>query len=301
MLKVLNWPEAFFLLSSSLYKLTLFIMGYYNPPKPEKYNFNPKSHEPFRLSRSGIDLFISCPRCFYLDKRFGVGQPPGFPFSLNAAVDFLLKKEFDIHRTNNTTHPLMQSYGVDAIPFTHPKLDEWRENFKGIHFLHQPTNLLITGAIDDVWKNKSDELLIVDYKATSKDGEVSLDAEWQGGYKRQMEVYQWLFRQNGFKVSKTGYFVYCNGIRDNKAFDAKLEFKVKIIPYDGDDSWIEKTLSDIKTCLLFDKIPKANKDCDYCKYRRATSKFENQGVVYEEIENSDKKTKPKEEFDGKLF
>ena len=40
------------------------------------------------------------------------------------------------------------------------------------------------------------ELIIVDYKATAKNGEVNLDADWQIGYKRQMEIYQWLFRQN---------------------------------------------------------------------------------------------------------
>src|SRR3989339_1664927 len=80
---------------------------YYNPNRKRNlYN----SQEPFRLSRSKIDLFIKCPRCFYLDRKLGVGQPPGYPFSLNSAVDKLLKKEFDIHRANNTSHPLMRQY-----------------------------------------------------------------------------------------------------------------------------------------------------------------------------------------------
>lgn len=32
---------------------------------------------------------------------------------------------------------MMKEYGVDAIPFDHPDLDAWRENFKGIQFLHR--------------------------------------------------------------------------------------------------------------------------------------------------------------------
>ena len=36
--------------------------------------------------------------------------------------------------------------------------------------------------------------------------------------KRQMEIYQWLLRKNGFKVSDTGYFVYANGITDARSF-----------------------------------------------------------------------------------
>jgi hypothetical protein len=246
---------------------------YYNAKRTHNL-YDPKSKSTFKLSRSKIDLFLNCPRCFYLDRRLGVGQPPGYPFALNSAVDKLLKKEFDLHRASGTAHPLMKKYHIDAIPMPHEKLNDWRENFVGAQFLHKPTNFIITGAIDDVWINKKGELHIVDYKSTSKDGEVSLDAAWQIGYKRQMEIYQWLFRQNGFKVSKTGYFVYCNGDTDKKAFDAKLEFDIKIISYIGDDSWVEKTLVDAKKCLDADQIPVASPDCDFCAYHQAVSEVE---------------------------
>src|SRR3989344_2643553 len=103
---------------------------YYNP-KRAKNLFNPLSDEPFRLSRSKIDLFLNCPRCFYLDRRLGVAQPPGFPFSLNSAVDELLKKEFDSHRAKGTAHPLMKAYSIDAVPFDHEKMDEWRDALRG--------------------------------------------------------------------------------------------------------------------------------------------------------------------------
>ena len=230
--------------------------------------FDPKSDNPFRLSRSKIDLFMECPQCFYLDRRLGVGRPPGFPFSLNSAVDALLKKEFDLHRKEKTPHPLIKEFGIDAIPFEHKDIDVWRNTLKGATYLHEPTKLLVTGAIDDIWVNPEGEVMIVDYKATSKTSEVNLDAEWQRGYKRQMEVYQWLFKKNGFKVSPTGYFVYCNGDTGKPFFDKKLEFDIKVIPYTGDDSWIEKALKDIKECLMSDKIPEMNPECDYCNYRK---------------------------------
>ncbi|EKE14678.1 MAG: hypothetical protein ACD_12C00347G0003 [uncultured bacterium] len=241
---------------------------YYNPRR-KSYLYTPGSLFPFRLSRSKIDLFLNCPRCFYFDRRLGVAQPPGFPFSLNSAVDKLLKKEFDIHRADGTPHPLMKAYKVDAVPLKDKNMDKWRDALRGgIEYLHRDTNLNITGGIDDIWVNPNGELIIVDYKATSKTGEVSLDADWQIGYKRQMEIYQWLFRKNNHKVSSTGYFVYCNGNADRQAFDGKLEFDVKIIPYVGDDSWIEKTITDIHKCLN-GKLPESGKDCDYCKYREA--------------------------------
>ena len=241
---------------------------YYNPKRGRNI-FDSKSGEPFRLSRSKIDLFLECPRCFYLDRRLGVGRPPGFPFSLNSAVDFLLKKEFDIHRAEQTAHPLMVAYGIKAVPFEHKMIGEWRDNFKGVQYHHKPTNFIITGAVDDIWVNPKNELIVVDYKSTSKNGEVNIDAEWQIGYKRQMEVYQWLLRRNGFDVSETGYFVYCNGDTDKEAFDGKLEFNIKIIPYTGNDNWIEGTLIGAHKCLSGGKIPAADKNCDYCNYINA--------------------------------
>lgn len=242
---------------------------YYNSRRTTRI-FDPKSDEPFKVSRSKIDLFMNCPLCFYLDCRLGVARPPSFPFNLNSAVDTLLKKEFDIHRAKGRPHPLMQAYGLkDAVPMKHASLNDWRNTFKGIQTLNEATNFLVFGGIDDVWVNKDGELIIVDYKATAKEEKVSLDKEWQIGYKRQMEVYQWLFRQNGFKVSRTGYFVYCNGKTDREAFDAKLEFDIDIIPYTGDDSWVEKALTDMKECLMLPKPPKPGTNCDFCNYRKS--------------------------------
>jgi len=245
-------------------------MSEYYKARKERGLFDPNSSEPFRVSRSKIDLFLNCPLCFYLDCRLGVGRPPGFPFALNSAVDALLKKEFDIHRAKKQAHPLMDAYGLESvIPYEHEDLDLWRNNFKGIRYVHKATNLLITGAIDDIWINKKGEVIIVDYKSTSKEEKVTLDKEWQIGYKRQMEIYQWLFRMNDYKVSSTGYFVYCNGKTDRMAFDAKLEFDIDLIPYKGDDSWIEGTLKDIKECLVSEKVPQLKNPCDYCEYRKA--------------------------------
>ena len=245
------------------------VSQYYKPERNPNWNYGGGK---FRLSRSKIALFLECPRCFYIDNKLGTARPPGFPFALNSAVDALLKKEFDIHRANGTAHPLMKQYGVDAVPFAHKNLDTWREVFKGVETKHGPTGFTVSGAIDDIWTDPKGELIVVDYKATSKDGKIeALDKDWQDGYKRQMEIYQWLLRQNGFAVSDRGYFVYANAGKDKKAFDGILEFEVTLVLYKGDASWVEKALSDIKACLGGDR-PGANPECDYCRYREAVGK-----------------------------
>jgi hypothetical protein len=106
----------------------------------------------------------------------------------------------------------------------------------------------------------------VDYKSTSKTAEVTIDADWQMSYKRQMEFYQWLLRGQGLAVARRGWFVYCNARRDLDAFDARLEFRIKLIPYDGDDSWVEGTLETIHDTLSAPEPPPLDRRCEYCRF-----------------------------------
>ena len=234
--------------------------------------YDKKSNTPFKISRSKFFNFLSCKKCFYLDRVKGLKEPSMPGWALNIAVDELLKKEFDIYRKDQKPHPIMTKHNLNYIPYQHKDLDIWRNSLKGgISYLDEKTNLIIHGGIDDLWFDlKEKKLIVVDYKATSKKGEVSIDADWQIGYKRQIEFYQWLLRGNSFDVSDIGYFVYCNGISEKDEFNDQLEFKTKLIPYKGNDSWVEPTLFDVKETLLKDEVPEANPKCSYCSYVKKT-------------------------------
>ncbi|HEY4161336.1 MAG TPA: PD-(D/E)XK nuclease family protein [Candidatus Saccharimonadales bacterium] len=235
--------------------------------------YQPGQTAPFKVSRSKIELYKQCPRCFWLDVRLKITRPSSPPFNINKTIDELFKKEFDVHRAAGTQHPIMATGGLTGIvPFQHKDLDVWRENFTGVVALHEATNLHVFGAVDDVWVTGAGELIVVDYKATSKDREVSIDSGWQISYKRQMEVYQWLLRQNGFTVSDTGYFVYTNARLDVGGFGDHLDFRTKLIPYAGNDEWVEPTLHEMKTCMDGDMPPVGvsimGGVCEHCDYAR---------------------------------
>ncbi len=240
--------------------------------------YKPGQTLPYKVSRSKIELFMQCPRCFWLDARLKIKRPDGPPFNINKTIDELFKKEFDRHRNTATPHPIMIDNNLDGVvPYQHVDMDIWRHNFTGITTLHKPTNLHVFGAVDDVWVNGKGELIVVDYKATSKNREVDIDSEWQISYKRQLEVYQWLLRQNNYTVSNIGYFVYTNARLDVDSFSDHLQFKTKLIPYTGNDGWIEPTLQAMKDCLEGD-MPAVGKaamggDCDFCSYARARTEL----------------------------
>lgn len=259
-----------------------------------------KSKTPFPISRSKLELFHSCPRCFWLDRVKGIGKP-GMPgFLLNTLVDSLLKREFDLHREAGTPHPYMQKNDLGhMVPLEHPMIDEWRENFKGVRAPKH--GLMITGAVDDIWKSgqgNTEKWHVVDYKSTATNSEITpelfLEDIYKGGYVRQMAIYQWLLKELGHPVSTKGFFVYENG--NNKAdslLNRESEKNPRGIPLkpaliieidlsedniiiEGeriDLKWVENLVIDAKKCLDLETVPDAGEYCEFCAYVDVASKF----------------------------
>ena len=198
---------------------------------------------------------------------------PGYPFSLNNAVDALLKKEFEIYRKRQSSHPLFERFGLRGIiPWSSPKLEEYRDALRrGITYKHPEYPFRVFWGLDDIWFNQeTGELIVADYKAASKKGELTIDADWQMSYKRQISLYCYLVsKTESLPVSKTAYFVYCNGLTEGKSadrFGAKLHFEIELLPYEVQLSWIEPTLKSIHLCLQSDSLPEASPHCDWCAY-----------------------------------
>jgi CRISPR/Cas system-associated exonuclease Cas4 (RecB family) len=245
--------------------------------------YKPGQSAMYKVSRSKIELYMQCPRCFWLDARLKITRPNSPPFNINKTIDELFKKEFDVHRAAGTQHPIMATNELNGVvPYQHKEMDTWRHTFTGVVAQHAATNLHVFGAVDDIWVNDAGELIVVDYKATSKDKDVSINSDWQISYKRQMEVYQWLLRQNGFAVSDTGYFVYTNARMDLDGFGDKLEFRTKLIPYTGNDEWVEPTLHEMKACMDGDMPPVGvsimGGPCEFCDYARRRTELTLQHV-----------------------
>jgi hypothetical protein len=236
----------------------------------------------FRLSRSKLELFLICSRCFYLEYKIGIKRPEKYSLSLYNTVDEKLKKEFDLYRDARRPHPIMRQNGIYALPYAHPQLDQWRDRYTGLQYKVPNTNIILTGAIDDLWIDlKTNEVIVVDYKATSSNGSININTSEQGANRRQMEIYQYLLRMNNEEVSSTAYFVFCNGKNDGTLFNNQLQFDLSLVPYvvEDDCSWVLEMAVKAYECLQSDGVPKPTTDCKYCCYTRQIAPFN--GVIIE--------------------
>ncbi len=220
-----------------------------------------------KVSRSKVELFAECPRCFYLDVMLGIKRPPGYPFSLNNAVDALLKKEFDQYRSRDESHPLLTDSGLGWKPAREERLEKWRDAFAGgLAYEHQEHGCTYYGAIDDLWINEQGEYAVADYKATAGLQPVAELPAWANGYRRQLSFYAWLLARNGLRVANKGFLVYATASTARERFDNKLAFDLRLVPVDLDITWIEPTLDDLQAVLKQEQVPNAAEDCKYCKY-----------------------------------
>lgn len=222
-----------------------------------------------KLSRSTVERYINCPRCCVLDKLYDI-RPFSLPFTLNIAVDNLCKNEFDYYRERKEPHPLFIKNNIEAIPFKHSQIDNWRNNYKGIRYYSAKYQYDFGGAIDDVWQKNNGELIIADIKTTSRNDFNWTDTwnkyDYPKSYKRQLEMYQWLFKMNGFEVSNEAYIIYFNGRKNENFFKNKLEFDTHVIKMDCSTDWVEQKIIDTVGLLRSDTFPSPSHKCETCNY-----------------------------------
>ena len=237
--------------------------------------YDPTSEKVFNISRSKFSDFLTCPRCFYLDRVKGLASPSTPGWTLNETTDLLLKKEFDECRETQTPHRSFQKAGLtNVVPFAHEEIEKWRDSMHaGLKYEIPGTNISLSGGVDDIWQDiKSEQLIVVDYKSQANNNPVTpedyLNGTYHQGYKIQMDFYAFLLTKMGFDVSPIAYFYVCNADRSAPGFGGKMYFEETLVPYQWDSSWIEKRVFEMLEILNSDKMPESNLACENCAYSR---------------------------------
>ncbi len=161
----------------------------------------------FKLSPSSLNLFLECPRCFWLGKH-KVWKRPSSPFpQLPNGMDRILKAHFDRFRARGELPPEIKDHhhtkGLKLFN-NEELLKEWRSNFKGIKFIDKEGNIL-AGAVDNILVNEK-KLIVLDYK--TKGHPIKDEIEAGNGYQNQLDIYNFLLRNNGYKTENYAFLLF---------------------------------------------------------------------------------------------
>jgi len=237
------------------------------------YEFMPHFSNTLKISRSGLKLFLDCPRCFWLDLHHKVKRPPGYPYTLSAAVDYLVKREFDGYREKGELPPVLINAGIkDAKLYNGDDLAEWRNNFKGISFVDENLNARLYGAVDDVLEFSDGSLAVVDYKSSG-----SKEITIYDDYQKQMDIYNWILKQKGYDTYPEAFFVFYQVQKEEDGFHNVLKFKEQVKPVKVNLEWVGSVFEAAVELARQDEPPlvsgNTQKHCDHCHYVEMASQF----------------------------
>ena len=231
-----------------------------------------------KISRSGLKLFLDCPRCFWLDVHHKVKRPPGYPFTLSIAVDYLVKKEFDTYREKGQLPPVLALSGVEGLKnaklYNGEELSEWRNNFKGISYFDESINASLYGAVDDVLEFSDGSLGVIDYKSSGAK-EITIYDDYQ----KQMDVYNYILKQKGHETYPEAFFVFYKVIKEGEtSFGNALKFTEEVRPVKVNTEWVGPAFEAAVELARSENPPvsgTSGKDghCDHCHYVEIASKF----------------------------
>ncbi len=223
-----------------------------------------KLQSTLKISRSGLKLFLECPRSFWLDLHHKIKRPPGYPYTLTAAVDYLEKQEFDKYRAEGKLPPVFFKEKLDAKLYAGEQLAEWRNNFKGVAYWNEELNAILYGAVDDILEFSDGSLAVVDYKSSG-----SKEITIYDDYQKQMEVYSYILQQKGFQTQPHAYFVFYQVQKDGGGFKNVLPFKEELRRVDVNPSWVGGAFERAVEVARQDQSPASGGikgHCDHCHY-----------------------------------
>ena len=77
-----------------------------------------------RLSKSALDKFVNCPRCFWLQYKHKVSQPDMISSKVWKGVERVTIAHYEAHRIAKTTPPNLIGQVPDgAIPYQADRID----------------------------------------------------------------------------------------------------------------------------------------------------------------------------------
>ncbi len=210
-----------------------------------------------KLSPSALNLFLDCPRCFWLEKNKNIKRPRGIFPSLPGGMDLVIKTYFDKYRVKNEMPPEVDGKLQGRLFADASTLEKWRSwRATNLSYEDKAINAVLSGALDDCLVDDGCYIPL-DYKTRGS----TLIEDPRKYYQTQLDCYCLILEASGFKTKGLAYLLYYWPL---EVFEnGMVRFNVKPIKIETSIESAKKVFRDAVVCLT-QAMPKASVSCEYC-------------------------------------
>lgn len=238
-------------------KTSLFVLIFWTG-----YNNGMKQKDgQIRLSPSTLNLFLECPKCFYLEQVEGFHRPRGIFPSLPGGMDVLIKKYFDKYRLQNKLPPEIDGKVEGKLMADLDLLNKWRSWRTGLVHMDVKSGAILSGALDDLLVNPEKGVFMpFDYKTRGFD----LKEGSSDFYINQLNCYALLLEANGMKTAGFGYLCYY--IPKEIKEDGQVRFEITIKKMETNPESAKQVFESAVNLIVEKQMPKTHTSCEYCSW-----------------------------------
>ncbi len=223
-----------------------------------------------KLSPSTLNIFLECPRCFWLDKVKGIKRPRGIFPSLPGGMDLVIKRYFDGFRLNGGMPPEVQGKLPGELFSNIATLEKWR-NWRNsdLRYEDKASNATLIGALDDCLVEDGCYIPL-DYKTRGSEPR----GDHRKYYQNQLDCYCLMLESCGFRTKGLAYLLYY--WPQEVSQDSVVKFHVEPIRIETNIESAKRIVQDAAK-LLSGPMPKPGANCEYCT-RVAQRKDEHRAI-----------------------
>ena len=215
--------------------------------------------KPIKLSPSSLNLFLDCPRCFWLEKVKGIKRPRGIFPSLPGGMDRVIKLYFDEFRKKGALPPDLTGPDFEGVKLfgDQNRLELWRSWRTGLEFKDSDGSVL-SGAIDDLLV-KNGKYIPFDYKTK---GSPTTEEDAVKYYQNQIDAYALLLDSNELPTIGHGFLLYYSPKTVGER--GAVSFQVQPIKIKTDVERVKVTFRKAAALIKTSATPVQSPACEYC-------------------------------------
>ncbi len=225
----------------------------FGPANNYSDNTRPRGYrtKPIKLSPSSLNLFLECPRCFWLYLNKDIKRPGPPVATIATGLDRVVKDYLNLCRGKNILPSFLEGKIPGKLMVDFPK--------KGwFDFTDAKLNSRLGGYLDECIKLNDNHYAVLDHKTRG-----SAPQGVHKAYQLQMDVYTFLLEANQYPTKRLAYIVYYIPKRIVSGSD--FQFEVLIKEVNTDPKRAQDVFYKAIEALRSD-IPAAGNDCEFCKW-----------------------------------